>query len=184
MTTCFLLGNFPLTFPLSAIIGPELCSADHLRFFLLLTRVQSRSAQTRNLWPQLLAPPGRSKAHRKREPRKAAAPGRPPDTGCRTGWSGRAPEWDGNDLKISCAYFYSFTLTSTGMNRVCIQSGQAKQDLFDKMMMSFLTLFFLLARFILSIPIPRSTNFIEVRRLSKTAGYEGKESQPIVSGTC
>lgn len=45
----------------------------------------------------------------------------------------------------------------------------------------YFTLFFWLARFILSIPIPRRTIFIEVRRLSKTAGCERRHNVLLVS---
>lgn len=96
-----LTGQFPLTFPLSVIIGQSCLKVT------LLTRVQSRSAQTRNLWLRLLVPLGRSKVHRKREPRKAAAPGHPPNTGCRTGWSGHAPEQD--NFKHKCLFLQFHT---------------------------------------------------------------------------
>ncbi len=104
-------GQFPLTCQPSVIIGQR-------RLVIILTTLRSHSAQTRDLWPRLPAPLGRPRAHRRREPRRGAAPGRPPDTDCRTGWSGRAPTAHGTNqqhislLKVNekCPSF-SFCLT-------------------------------------------------------------------------
>lgn len=62
-------------------------------------------------------------------------------------------------------------------------------DLFTlnlKLAPSLLTLFFLLARLIRSMPIPRSTNFIEVNRLSNTAGCGTSKRGRVVidQGSC
>lgn len=95
LTRCddtLLTGQFPLTFPPLVIIwGGGVVLRKPLKA-TVLTRVQSRSAQIRNLWPQLLSLRGRPKVHRKHEPRKEAALRHLPNTGCRTGWSGHASD--------------------------------------------------------------------------------------------
>lgn len=60
----------------------------------VLTRGQSRSVRTRILWLQQPSPLGRTKEHRRLGRQKGAAPGRLPNTGCRTKWSE-----PGSDLK-------------------------------------------------------------------------------------